>query len=221
MRIAAARRPYVALRVLAQQRRERRDEDTPGPARSRLFGKQERALALDEAGVEIGVRERGTRDEARQELDVVRHADDAVLRQRLQHARQRELARLVPHDELGDHRIVVRRDLVALLDAGVDAHVQRFRRRREMHELAGRRQEAAIGILGVDARLDARGRGSRAAPASAATARPAATRSCHSTRSCPVIISVTGCSTCSRVFISMKKNRPSWSAMNSTVPAPT
>ena len=33
---------------------------------------------------------------------------------------------------------------------------------------------------------------------------PAATRSCHSTRSSPVIISVTGCSTCRRVFISMK-----------------
>ena len=33
---------------------------------------------------------------------------------------------------------------------------------------------------------------------------PAATRNCHSTRSSPVIASVTGCSTCSRVFISMK-----------------
>ena len=31
-----------------------------------------------------------------------------------------------------------------------------------------------------------------------------ATRNCHSTRSRPVIISVTGCSTCRRVFISMK-----------------
>ena len=38
---------------------------------------------------------------------------------------------------------------------------------------------------------------------------PAATRSCHSTRSMPVSASVTGCSTCSRVFISMKKNVPS------------
>ena len=33
---------------------------------------------------------------------------------------------------------------------------------------------------------------------------PAATRNCHSTRSSPVIASVTGCSTCSRVFISRK-----------------
>ena len=36
---------------------------------------------------------------------------------------------------------------------------------------------------------------------------PDATRNCHSTRSCPVIASVTGCSTCSRVFISMNQMR--------------
>ena len=41
------------------------------------------------------------------------------------------------------------------------------------------------------------------------SASPRATRSCHSTRSSPVIASVTGCSTCSRVFISMKQKRPS------------
>lgn len=33
---------------------------------------------------------------------------------------------------------------------------------------------------------------------------PAATVSCHSTRSTPVTSSVTGCSTCSLVFISQK-----------------
>ena len=55
-----------------------------------------------------------------------------------------------------------------------------------------------------------------------ASGSPAATRSCHSTRSRPVTSSVTGCSTWSRVFISMKKNSPGASAetMNSTVPAP-
>ena len=54
---------------------------------------------------------------------------------------------------------------------------------------------------------------------------PDATRNCHSTRSMPVTISVTGCSTCSRVFISMNQ-KPSGlspfdaSTMNSIVPAP-
>ena len=38
----------------------------------------------------------------------------------------------------------------------------------------------------------------------AAGASPRATRICHSTRSRPVIASVTGCSTCRRVFISIR-----------------
>ena len=38
---------------------------------------------------------------------------------------------------------------------------------------------------------------------------PEAMRICSMTRSSPVIISVTGCSTCRRVFISMKANSPS------------
>ena len=50
---------------------------------------------------------------------------------------------------------------------------------------------------------------------------PAAIRSCSATRSMPRTISVTGCSTCSRVFISRKKNSPVSSSRNSTVPAPT
>jgi hypothetical protein len=49
---------------------------------------------------------------------------------------------------------------------------------------------------------------------------PNATRNCHSTRSMPVISSVTGCSTCRRVFISMK-NTSLPSETNSMVPAPT
>ena len=48
---------------------------------------------------------------------------------------------------------------------------------------------------------------------------PEATRNCHSTRSRPEIISVTGCSTCRRVFISRKKKLLSCPATNSTVPA--
>ena len=50
---------------------------------------------------------------------------------------------------------------------------------------------------------------------------PQATRICQATRSRPVMASVTGCSTCRRVFISMKKNSPRASSRNSTVPAPT
>ena len=43
---------------------------------------------------------------------------------------------------------------------------------------------------------------------SASSRPPSATCSCSSTRSRPVVASVTGCSTCSRVFISRKKKSP-------------
>ena len=50
---------------------------------------------------------------------------------------------------------------------------------------------------------------------------PAFISNCFCTMSIPVIISVTGCSTCRRVFISKKKNSPRSESRNSTVPAPS
>jgi hypothetical protein len=59
-------------------------------------------------------------------------------------------------------------------------------------------------VLGVDASLDRRAPEVRGRPGRSPAGSPAATRSCCSTRSRPHTISVTGCSTCKRVFISMK-----------------
>ena len=111
-------------------------------------------LALDQRGVEVGVGERRRGDQAAEKLDVVGDADDPVARQRVAHARQRGGAAVVVDDQLGDHRVVERRDRVALLDAGVDAHVRRLARRHQVDQLARRGQEAAVRVLGVDARLD-------------------------------------------------------------------
>jgi hypothetical protein len=69
---------------------------------------------------------------------------------------------------------------------------------------AGGGQEVGIGVLGADARLDGMAGASVSCSCVSGSGSPAATRSCHSTRSRPVMASVTGCSTCSRVFISMK-----------------
>ena len=55
------------------------------------------------------------------------------------------------HDELGDHRVVEHRDLAAFIHAGVDAHAVAFGRRLELDQAAGRRQEAAERVFGVDA----------------------------------------------------------------------
>ena len=86
--------------------------------------------------------------------------------------------------------------------------------RRATRPPAGRNPFA--GILRVDARLDRVPR-SVASPAGAER-RPSAIASCARTRSTPVTASVTGCSTCSRAFISRKRNVPSGSSRNSTVP---
>ena len=86
--------------------------------------------------------------------------------------------------------------------------------------LARLRREAGEGILGAQPRFDGVACEADSACASGSGS-PRATRSCHSTRSSPVMASVTGCSTCSRVFISRKWNAPSGVSRNSTVPAPT
>ncbi len=73
------------------------------------------------------------------------------------------VAVLAVHDELGDHRVVEHRDLAAVVHAGVHAHAvqvlgvgreHRLPRRLERHQAAGRRQEVAERVFGVDAALD-------------------------------------------------------------------
>ena len=92
---------------LPQKLRQSRDQENLG-RRGFVLGEEKGVLALDQAGVEIGAVKGRAGDEARQEVDVVGDADDAIIGQRLQHARQRPVAVGVPGDQLGDHRIVVR-----------------------------------------------------------------------------------------------------------------
>ncbi len=119
----------------------------------------------------------------------------------------RRVAILAPRDHLGEHRVVVRAHLVAGAKAAVDA----LRRARAGMRQCGDACRSTAGTRGPGPRRRAaprsRGRAARSASCASGSGSPAATRSCHSTRSRPVTISVTGCSTCSRVFISMKKKR--------------
>jgi hypothetical protein len=62
-------------------------------------------------------------------------------------------------------------------------------------ELAGGGQEAALGILGIKPRLDRVAGDGEVGLREGQGLSPAATRSCSSTRSSPVMVSVTGCST--------------------------
>ena len=53
-------------------------------------------------------------------------------------------------DDLGDHRVVVRRHRVAAAHSAVDTQVCRFSGRRKVREHPGRGPEAALRVLGVD-----------------------------------------------------------------------
>ena len=64
---------------------------------------------------------------------------------------ERRLARRRVRDELGDHGVVERRHLAARFDAAIDADIVRQFQR---HDLAGRRQKAVLGILGIEPRFD-------------------------------------------------------------------
>src|SRR2546421_10676024 len=82
------------------------------------------------------------------------------LRQRVVHPSQRLLARLTPHDEFGDHRIVERADGIALAHTSIDTHEpvapeRNMLVRPAQHvEPPGCRKEVSIRVLGTKARLD-------------------------------------------------------------------
>ena len=66
----------------------------------------------------------GWRNAAIRNARLVRDARDLRRLERVRQPRQRAAARLVPGDDLGDHRIVEHRHLAALDDAGIDTHMR-------------------------------------------------------------------------------------------------
>jgi len=90
----------------------------------------------------------------REEIDVVANALQLEPVERGHLKIGRFVARRPISDELGDHRIVEHRDLAALDHAIIHADPIAARRRPIAHETAGRRQETAIGIFGIDPVFD-------------------------------------------------------------------
>ena len=118
-------------------------------------GRRERVgeLALDQPGAGLAGDERGVLEDQPVQRHERRHALDHELVERAQHAQARALAIAVPDAELGDQRVVEADDLVALLDARVDAHA-RPGRLAVAHDAPGRGPEARARVLGVDAALE-------------------------------------------------------------------
>ena len=107
-----------------------------------------------------------------------------------------------PGDDLAEQRVVVEGDLVAGLDAAIPADTGPRGSPQVLEATGGGRNPLAASSLVIRHSM-AQPRGT-SGPAGSRIGRPAAIRSCSRTRSRPYTISVTGCSTWIRVFISRK-----------------
>ena len=121
----------------------------------RLGGQRLRALAVEPARVEPHRAERRARRRRAQEGEVGRDALDLRRVQRRRQPLQRRRPVGAVGDDLGDHRVVVRRHRVALLDAGVDAHaVHAARAGASVRSRPIEGRKPARRVLGVEPRLE-------------------------------------------------------------------
>jgi hypothetical protein len=114
--------------------------------------------------LKLAGRELRMRQQRRLERHVAGDASDHERVERLAHARDGVRPVTAVHDQLGDHRVVVHRDLATLVHTGVHPHatafghgpgrVQRRLGRAERDEPPGGRQKAAERVFRVDAALD-------------------------------------------------------------------
>ena len=109
--------------------------------------------AVDEAGVEARRQKCLVVQQPLEERNGGLDAPDFVLRERAAHAGDRVRPGVAPGDELRDQRVVEDRHLAAFVRAAVVAHARSVRHA-QPGDASGRRQEAAVRILRVDAALD-------------------------------------------------------------------
>ena len=134
-----------AVVVGARHRRHRKR----GLQRIVLARQQLVVVALDEAGVDGARPKLGVVENAREEADVVVHANDIAGPQRADQAVDGLRAIAAMGDHLGDHRIVERGHCVALPHAGIHTNAFRVVRQTQPEQLARRREEVLTRVLGV------------------------------------------------------------------------
>ena len=109
--------------------------------------------ALEPARVEGAALEIGVRRDGGQEGQVGGQAEHDDIVERRAQAGDRPRARLAVHTQLRQQAVVARADDIAAVDPRVDAHAGASRPAHGEHVARGW-EEAALGILGVDPRLD-------------------------------------------------------------------
>ena len=186
--------------------------------RRRRGGQERRAAdAVEQVGGHPALEERVVLEQRAVDLDVRGDAVDEQLLERGPAAGDRRLAVRAPDDELAEQRVVVRRHLVARVEVRVHPDARAARGVVALDD-AGAGPEVVRRVLGVDAELDGVAARARCPTGAARAARPRRSAIWSATRSMPVSISVTGCSTWIRQLISMKYALPSPSTRNSSVP---
>ena len=96
-------------------------------------------------------RNSSARHKLREKSDVAANSRDQRAVERVSQPVERRLAGRRMRDKLGNHRVIEGRHFAASFDAAIDTDIARQFQR---HDCAGRRQEAVLGILGIDARFD-------------------------------------------------------------------
>ena len=134
---------------------------------------------------QLGLGEGRRRQRIEQVVAVRAHAQHRAVCQRVHQAPPRLLTVAAEGDDLGDHRVVVRRNVRLRHQAMVDADAGALRHVPVRH-CARLGREAGNGILRAQPRLDGVAL-SWMSPWASGSGSPRATRSCHSTRSSPVI----------------------------------
>ena len=191
----------AAALELGEGRGDERQVAVDGVHRQRQLAGLELAVEpgdVEGAGAELLVAQQG-----QEERHAGRHALDAQLGERAAQPVERLRAVRAPDDQLAEHGVVVDGHLAALVDADVVAHAGTLRPAQQL-DAARRGREVAVGVLGVEPHLDGVAARLRRRGTHGGSGSPCATAICARTRSRPVTSSVTGCSTCRRVFISRK-----------------
>ena len=130
-------------------------------------GRRRESLGIllgDKAGIEIAADKSRMREQRRLKRNVAVDAANHEGIERGAHFGDGIVAITAVGDELGNHRVVVHRDLATFIHARIDAYAAVFRHRQASFHVgsrwsiankpAGGRQKIAVGILSIDAALD-------------------------------------------------------------------
>ena len=146
---------HPAVDGLGRGQPQQRPSDRAGSERA-VGGRrpaQRRELAFDELGVERRVDHGGVVEQPAQESGVGLQPEHRGVGQRPVQTCQRRRTIRCPGDDLRQHRVVGRSDDTALEQRRVHSHALTGRLVQREHGTR-RRQEAVVGVLGVDAGLD-------------------------------------------------------------------